>query len=129
MIARIHGYRDLTEYVALHIDEHNRDVWVPIRGDRGRSGEQEEIIAARICVTDLQKQIEPLVERSMHLYRLCDIRGREFTAMEKSQIFGSASSLATKLDRAGANLSRLLDQPTVDDNIDIDAAYAALQSP
>jgi hypothetical protein len=48
------------QFVALHRDERapSRAVWVPVRGDRGRTGETSWPRAARLCARALRAQID-----------------------------------------------------------------------
>lgn len=120
MIVRIRGYRDHIEYVALRIDD-ARDTWVTVRGDRGASGELDEMDAARLCVGDLRKQLRSTAEQARQLALLCDRRGRPRTDAEEQRMRELSSTLARTLAIAGRNLERLLDRPTAADRLSIDA--------
>jgi len=128
MIVRIVDSRGDPQYIALHADTRTGDVWVPIRGDRGRSGEVSVSAAIEMCVDDLDKALAPLLESAQRLYKLCDIRGRERSIEEERKLRELAKHLTESLSLAGINLSRLLDTPTANDHVDIDADYEIIES-
>jgi hypothetical protein len=123
MIVRIAGYGGRTEYVALHVDERSRDVWVPVRGDRGRNGEISADAALRLCIQDVQAHVGPLIEDASKLYRLCDVRSRTRSDEEDRRMRALAHHVADTLALTGVNLLRLADEPTAEDQVDIDAEY------
>ena len=121
MIARIRGFRERTEYVALHVDETSGERWVTVRGDRGASGEQTEVAAIRLCVEALWQRLAPTAEQARQLARACDVRGRPRTERGERLRRELSSELARTLALAGRNLERLLDEPTGADELGIEA--------
>lgn len=122
MIARIAGYRGEPEYVALHWDPKLR-AWVPVRGDRGRHGEMYKSMAIALCVGALQRQLAPAIDDARKLHTLCDRRGKESGIIRKRQIRELARKVSATLETVGVNLSRLLDAPTANDEVDIAAEF------
>jgi hypothetical protein len=131
MIARIRGFRDRIEYVALHLDADttSRDIWIPVRGDRGASGERTEAAALKLCVDALWHQLDPLVLHARKLARLADVRGRERGLHEERELRELSAHLHRALELASRNLERLLDEPTDADEVSIDADFTPLPAP
>lgn len=121
MIARIDGHR-VPRFVALHLDVRaSGEIWVPIRGDRGRSGEVSWRRAARMCARALRRQIDRVYESAEALHRLCD-RRRPRTSEEEQRIVHLAREVFELMRATQGNAARLLDPPRPGDIVDIDAA-------
>jgi hypothetical protein len=110
-------------FVALHRDQRApaRAVWVPVRGDRGRTGELTWRRAARMCARSLRAQIDHAYADAQALHRLCDRRPRP--AGMDTRIIHLARQVCERLALVQANAARLLDAPRVDDQVDIDAEH------
>ncbi len=123
MIARIAGHR-WPRFVALHLDVRaSCNIWVPIRGDRGRSGEVSWRRAARMCARALRGQFDRVYETAEALHRLCD-RRRPRTSEEDQRIVHLAREVFDLVRATHGNAARLLDMPRPGDTVDIDAAPA-----
>ena len=123
MIARIVGHRG-PRFVALHLDVRaSCDIWVPIRGDRGHSGEVSWRRAARMCARALRGQIDRVYESAEALHRLCDLR-RPRTSEEEQRLVHLAREVFDLVRATHGNAARLLDAPRPDDAVDIDATPA-----
>ena len=122
MIARI-ATRGGSQFVALHRDERapSRAIWVPVRGDRGRTGEISWRRAARLCARALRAQIDRAYADAHALHRLCDRRPRPAT--DDTRIIHLARQLYDRLALIQANASRLLGPPRPDDTVDNDAYH------
>ena len=120
MIARV-ATRGGPQFVALHRDERapSRAIWVPVRGDRGHTGETSWRRAARLCARALSVQIDHAYADAHALHRLCDRRPRP--AADDTRILHLARQLYDRLALIQANAARLLVPPRADDTIDIDA--------
>ena len=127
MIARIRGAHDRDEFVALHLDERTGDAWVPVRGDRGRSGEPSAMAALALCTRGLHQQVQPLVDMANTLHNLCDRRGRQPSEQEQRRMRSLSGELARIITLAEMNLARLVDSPASDDTIDMDADYELVE--
>ena len=123
MIARI-ATRGVPHFVALHRDERapSRAIWVPVRGDRGCTGELSWRRAARLCARALRAQIDRAYADAHALHRLCDRRPRPAT--DDTQVIHLARQLHDRLALIQANAARLLVPPRPEDTVDIDAAHA-----
>jgi hypothetical protein len=106
--------------VALHRDERapSRAVWVPVRGDRGHTGELSWSRAARMCARALRAQIDRAYADAQALHRLCDRRPRP--ADDDTRILHLARQLFDRLALVQANAARLLGPPRAGDTVDID---------
>jgi hypothetical protein len=120
VIARI-PTRGGPQFVALHRDERapSRAIWVPVRGDRGHTGEITWRRAARLCARALRAQIDAAHADAHALHRLCDRRPRPAT--DDTRIIHLARQLHDRLEIIQANAARLLGPPRPDDAVDIDA--------
>ena len=120
MIARV-ATRGVPHFLALHRDERapSRAIWVPVRGDRGRTGEISWRRAARLCARALRVQIDRAYADAHALHRLCDRRPRPAT--DDTRIIHLARQLYDRLALIQANAARLLAPPRPDDAVDIDA--------
>jgi hypothetical protein len=109
-------------FVPLHRDERapSRAIWVPVRGDRGRTGEFSWRRAARLCAHALRAQIDRAHADAHALHRLCDRRPRP--AADDTCILHLARQLFDRLTLIQSNAARLLTPPRANDTIDIDAA-------
>ena len=121
MIARI-AARGVPHFVALHRDERapSRAIWVPVRGDRGVTGEISWPRAARLCARALRVQIDAAHADAQALHRLCDRRPRPAT--DDTRVIHLARQLYDRLSLIQANAARLLAAPRTGDTIDIDAS-------
>jgi hypothetical protein len=126
VIARI-ATRSGPHFVALHRDERapSRAIWVPVRGDRGRTGEISWRRAARLCARALRLQIDAAHADAQALHRLCDRRPRPAT--DDTRIIHLARQLHDRLSLIQANAARLLVPPRPDDTIDIDTESDAAE--
>lgn len=128
MIARVSRPRGQggPRFVALHRDERapSRAVWVPVRGDRGCTGELSWRRAARLCARALRVQIDRAHADAQALHRLCD-RRRTRVPDDDTQIIHLARQLFDRLALVQANAARLLGPPRADDTVDIDAEHEA----
>lgn len=125
MIARIEGHR-WPRFVALHLDVRTSggcEIWGPIRGDRGRSGEVSWRRAARMCARALRGQFDRVYDSADALHRLCD-RRRPRTSEEEQRIVHLAREVFDLVRATRGNAARLLDAPRPGDTVDIDAAPA-----
>jgi hypothetical protein len=123
VIARISPPRGhgAPHFVPLHRDERapSRAIWVPVRGDRGRTGEISWRRAARLCARALRVQIDRAYADAQALHRLCDRRPSPVT--DDTRILHLARQLYDRLALIQCNAARLLAPPRPDDTIDIDA--------
>jgi hypothetical protein len=122
VIARIAGHRG-PGFVALHLDVRasgGSEIWVPIRGDRGRSGEVSWRRAARMCARALRVQIDRVYDGAQALHQLCD-RRRPRTSEEDQRIVHLAREVFDLVRATRGNAARLLDAPRPGDAVDIDA--------
>ncbi len=128
MIAQIDGYEGRPEFVALHPDPRTqaRAVWVPVRGDRGNAGEESAMAAVRLCLDEVNALLGPVLEAARKVHRLADVRGRNLSADEKQLLLALSQHVTETLDRVGVNLLRLIDEPTADDDVEMDAKYVVV---
>jgi hypothetical protein len=122
MIAEIRGYGGKPEYIALRWDGAR---WIPVRGDRGRHGEGSREDAIALCVRHLQRCMVGTAEQAKELHALCDRRGRPPTEREDRRMRELASCLARTLESAVIDLLMLLEAPSINDSVVIEATHTA----
>jgi hypothetical protein len=122
MIAEIRGYGGKPEYVALRWDGAR---WIPVRGDRGRHGEGSRDEAIALCVRHVQRCMVGTAEQAKKLHTLCDRRGRARTEREDLRMRELAFRLAGTLESAEIDLAMLLEAPSANDSVTIEATYTA----
>lgn len=126
MIARV--YRDCGHlgYVALYLDPdaRGRRVWVPIVADTAKD-DDSLLMAFLLCVLTLQASIGSLLT---DVRKLCALMSnRADTDRSHREMQTAVEYIADSLEREGENLLRLIEQPTADDEVELDTAYVVVE--
>jgi hypothetical protein len=118
MIARIYGHRDRIEYLALR--SYN-GLWVPVCGDRGRRGALCWEDAAREAAQALTADMDILAREYREFLQLCrDSVFQPAADITPHHIVAKANLLSDRLRAIHLDTSRLLDNPSPDDDLQID---------
>ncbi len=122
MIARVHADGGRLKYVALHLDpgEHSKRVWVPITPNAAQ-GDDSLLIALMLCVLTLQTTVGALIADARLLCSL--VASRLTEDKQDTELQPMAQHIADTLERVGENLLRLIEQPTVGDDVTLDTEY------